>query len=313
MEASDIGVADPIAEQAGFVAELVRRRMTARLSQGALGALMGYDRTYINKVERGALEPTADFTRKAEETLQLGGELWRRWEAFDQSRRHLHRSQPRRPALATEEPAPDLLVEQDEAFLDYADCLYTLVMRKRLLNTGEDPITRFFVRVAVDRYPGEPVRSNEHYRRNYLTLEELAFGARCGNEPMLHEVKEDRDATKEFWLLFHNGQAQFPLYPGEATSIEYRYHVTDSKWGPWFQRTVRLPTRHLGVRLSFPLSLDPIVWGVEIAPAVGQRPLQSPVKRHETADHVHFEWATDRPRLQARYRLEWKFRAGHRE
>jgi transcriptional regulator with XRE-family HTH domain len=311
METQEAGVADPIAEQAEFVAELVRRRMTAQLSQGALGALMGYDRTYVNKVERGALEPTADFTRKAEETLQLGGELWRRWEAFEQSRRH--RSQPRRPATITEEPAPDLLVEQDEAVLNYTDGLYSLVMRKRLLNTGEDPISRFFVRVAVDRYPGEPVRSNEYYRSNCLTLEELAFKARCGDEPMVHEVKEDHDATKEFWLLFHNDQAHFPLYPGEATWIEYRHHVTDDKWGPWFQRTARLPTRHLAVRLTFPLSLDPIVWGVEIAPAVGQRPLQTPVKRHEATDRVHFDWATDRPRLQARYRLEWKFRADRQD
>ncbi|MFI8932595.1 hypothetical protein ACIG3E_33645 [Streptomyces sp. NPDC053474] len=45
--------------------------------------------------------------------------------------------------------------------------------------------------------------------------------------------------------------------------VEYAYSVSDYKWGRWFQRGVRLPTEHLEVQLSFPLALDPVLWGTE--------------------------------------------------
>ena len=85
MEAPGATLQDGIAQQADFVAELVRQRMLARLSQAALGALMGYDRTYVNKIERGALEPTAEFARKADASLHLSGDLFERWESFNDS------------------------------------------------------------------------------------------------------------------------------------------------------------------------------------------------------------------------------------
>lgn len=76
-------------------------------------------------------------------------------------------------------------------------------------------------------------------------------------------VKHDRDAFKEIWLTFANDQARFPLYPGQEAEITYSYTVSGDKWGPWFQRAVRVPTRELSVTLAFPSALKPTVWGTE--------------------------------------------------
>ena len=48
---------------------------------------------------------------------------------------------------------------------------------------------------------------------------------------MTWQVRHDRDAFKELWLLFENDEACFPLYPGESTEIVYSYTVSDIKWG----------------------------------------------------------------------------------
>jgi len=69
----------------------------------------------------------------------------------------------------------------------------------------------------------------------------------------------DRDAFKEVWLLFTHSGSHFPLYPGESTWLEYEYTVSDTHWGFWFQRAVRLPTHHLSVRLDFPVVRLPLM------------------------------------------------------
>ena len=129
---------------------------------------------------------------------------------------------------------------------------------------------------------------------------------------MLWRTKHDRDAFKEVWLLFENADGRFPLYPGERITIEYAYSVGEEKWGQWFQRAVRLPTRRLAVRLDFPPGLDPQVWGVETSLSSEEAPLRTPVVREVDADRVRFEWSTDAPPLNARYRLEWRFRIAAR-
>jgi transcriptional regulator with XRE-family HTH domain len=60
-----------------FRAELARRRRSGGLSQARLASRMGFDRTTVNKVERGALEPSREFARQAELVLEAHGELWR--------------------------------------------------------------------------------------------------------------------------------------------------------------------------------------------------------------------------------------------
>jgi transcriptional regulator with XRE-family HTH domain len=66
--------------------ELARRRRALGLSQARLASRMGFDRTTVNKVERGAIEPSREFAREAERALEADGELWRRWTAFDAAR-----------------------------------------------------------------------------------------------------------------------------------------------------------------------------------------------------------------------------------
>jgi hypothetical protein len=98
-------------------------------------------------------------------------------------------------------------------------------------------------------------QSNELYRNDPLTWDELQLQAWHDGEPITWQVRHDRDAFKELWLLFENDEARFPLYPGETTEIAYSYTVSDIKWGQWFQRAVRLPTKQLIVRLDFPAEL----------------------------------------------------------
>jgi peptide deformylase len=124
---------------------------------------------------------------------------------------------------------------------------------------------------------------------------------------MHRRLKLDRDAAKEVWLLFANEHGQFPLYPGERTTISYAYTVGEEKWGQWFQRAVRLPTRKLTVRLDLPVEFEPQVWGLETSLAA-EVPVRTPLERHNEGDRAIFEWSTDAPALNARYRLEWRFR-----
>ncbi|WP_424862827.1 hypothetical protein [Streptomyces sp. MMS24-I29] len=109
-------------------------------------------------------------------------------------------------------------------------------------------MTRYLIRISVDRYPGDPEQSNAHYRVHPLTWEELDLTATCRGETMRWQAKHDRDAFKEVWLLFDNDHGRFPLYPGGSVWIEYAYSVGDDKWGNWFQRAVRLPTEQLSSR-----------------------------------------------------------------
>lgn len=265
---------------------------------------MGYHRTYVTKIERGALEPTVDFATRADRTLRLAGELIRRWEAFDASRSHPSRARQPRPAVP-EELIADLLVDHDEAWLRRGSDAYHLHMRKTILNCGETPITRFFMRVAVDRYPHDSARSNEFYRGNPLTLDELQIEARCDGEPMDFEAARDQDSSKEIWLLFRNSERQFPRYPRKDCALDYTFRVALDKWGDYFQRSVRVPTRRISVHLEFPRTPAPKVWGLEISPTAGERPFANPINSELLANTVRFHWSAPRPPVSARYRLEW--------
>jgi peptide deformylase len=206
------------------------------------------------------------------------------------------------------ESGSSLLVEYDDAELSYHGRTYRATMRRKLLNCGAEPISRYLIRISVDRYPGSPDQSNELYRNDPLTWDELHLQAWHDGEPMTWQVRHDRDAFKELWLLFENDEARFPLYPGESTEIAYSYTVSDVKWGQWFQRAVRLPTRRLIVRLDFPAELGPSVWGMETSMSAEALPFRTPITRTENGDRIQFAWTTDDPSLHARYRIEWRFK-----
>nr|BFD88503.1 hypothetical protein StreXyl84_79040 [Streptomyces sp. Xyl84] len=295
-----------------FAAEIAYWREVRSMSKKTLAAAMGFDPSYVSHMESGRHKPTEDFARRAEETLNAGRAIWRRWCEYETAKaRSVKAVVPPAPRRAEQPYATGtaLVVEHDAARLDYDGHLYRLSMRRLLRNTGHEPITRYLIRISVDRYPGEPERSNAHYRTHPLTWGELALTATCRGERMRWEAKHDRDAFKEVWLLFENDQGRFPLYPGESVWIEYAYSVGDEKWGRWFQRAVRLPTEHLEVTLAFPAALDPVVWGTETSMTAEAAPLRTAPVRTEEAGMRVFTWTTTSPALHARYRLEWRLRA----
>jgi peptide deformylase len=307
-------MSNPLADRAAdaFAEALVHWRDERGLSKKQLAAQMGFDPSYISHVEARRHRPTEDFARRAEAVLDAGGQIWQRFAEYDQARQQASAA-PARPSLdsrVTEpwlSPAVGLVVEHEQATLSYQDGQYRCVVRRDLYNAGPEPVTRYLVRIAVDRYPGEPERSNRHYRDHPLTWAELDVQAACGGQPMQWRAKHDRDAFKEIWLLFENETSRFPLYPGQRASIEYGYTVGEDKWGHWFQRAVRLPTKRLTVRLDFPTALAPVVWGVQTTLSADVGPLRTPVQRHEGSERTAFEWSTNDPPLNARYRLEWRF------
>jgi peptide deformylase len=298
-----------------FAAELARRRVARGMTKKQLAARMGFDPSYVSHVEGRRHRPTEDFARRAEAVLGAAGAIWQRFQEYDELRHSRATATTHRDPPAPGQwmpPGTGLIVEQEVATLTYVDNSYRCVIRRALYNAGTDPVTRYLARIAVDRFPNDPGRSNRHHRDHPLTFAELNLGAYCEGEgtrePMEWRKKHDRDAFKEVWLLFENENGKFPLYPNNRVVIEYGYTVGQEKWGHWFQRAVRLPTRQLVVRLDLPVGLDPQVWGVETSLSAEEGPLRTPVVRTDEGDRVTFEWSTDDPPLNARYRLEWRYR-----
>jgi peptide deformylase len=294
-----------IEEAEAFAAEVKRWRDVRGLSQGHLGSRVGYDRTYVSKIETGQLLPSRGFAQQADDVLHAGGSIIQAYRDLER----VGRIAVVLPHVPAEEPhAASLLVEREDTSLYYDGRAYTATQRRRLRNDSPDPVTRYLIRISVDRYPGDPERSNAHYRQHPLTWDEIRLRADLDGEPLTWRVKHDRDAFKELWLLFENEDGQYPLYPGESAWLEYAYSVGDDKWGSWFQRAVRLPTHRLGVRLDFPAGLDPAVWGTETTMTAAALPLRTAIRRSERDGRRIYSWSTDDPPLHARYRLEWKFR-----
>jgi peptide deformylase len=292
-----------------FIAELRHWRDVAGLSRKALSERMGYDPSYVGKIESKNARPTVEFAERADDTLRAGGAIVRRWREYDLSTRQgVESPRPIHPVREPPQPPVDLVVEHDHAELRYGDGKYRTLQRRQITNCGTGPITSYLIRISVDRHPGDPELSNELYRENPLTWDELKLYARREGDEMAWRVKQDRDAFKEVWLLFENRYGKFPLYPGESTWIEYGYTVSETKWGNWYQRAVRLPTNRLSVRLFFPRQLEPTVWGMETSMTAEAYPFRTAIERTEEGDESVFSWATDEPPLHARYRLEWNFR-----
>ncbi|GAA5011860.1 peptide deformylase [Kitasatospora paranensis] len=294
-----------------FIAELKRWRDVRGLSQSALAKGVGYTPSYVSKVESGQQRPSRPFAEQADRLLHAGGALRRVFVELGAQVRAEAAVPPQAATdhIAGEAQGASVIVQHDDAELVYDGRFYRATQRRQLYNASPDPITRYLIRISVDRYPGNPERSNRLYRENPLTWEEISLSAKVGSEPVGWRVQHDRDAFKELWLLFENEDGRYPLYPGETTWIEYSYTVSDDKWGTWFQRAVRLPTERLSVRLNFPSDLDPAVWGTETTMTAAAFPFRTAIHQDATGGRRIYSWTTDDPPLHARYRLEWKFRA----
>jgi peptide deformylase len=300
-EATDVSV---------FALELRRWRDVRGLSRAALAKEMGYDRSYVSKVESGAERPSKEFAAHAESALRAGGALRAAFREYEASQT------PKTRSWVGVDPTEyigtgSLVVDHDDATLRYDGHTYRLTQRRRLVNGGTEPVTRYLIRISVDRYPDDPERSNRLYSVNPLTWQEIDLHAWHGQnraETMHWTAHHDRAAFKEVWLLFAGDTGHFPLYPGESTWIEYEYTVGGEHWGNWFQRAVRLPTHTLSVCLDFPAELNAAVWGLHTSMTAQASPFRSPIIRHDNGDRHIFSWSCDDPRLHGRYRLEWDFR-----
>ncbi|MGL5827170.1 MAG: peptide deformylase [Nocardioides sp.] len=291
-----------------FVSEFKHWREVRGRSQTNLAREMGFDRSYISKIETGGERATHTFASRAEDVLHAGGALLRAWRDSDIKKPSRAAARPER-AVEAADATPSLVVEHDHARLSFNGTHYTATQRRVLHNAGSEPITQYLIRIAVDRYPGAPEKSNAHYRQHPLTWQELELRAVHGDrDPMRWTVRHDRDAFKELWLMFENDTGKFPLYPGESTVIEYTYAVSETKWGRWFQRAVRLPTKRLSVDLEFPTDFEPAVWGTETTLTASEVALKTAIRRTGRDGRSLFSWSTEDPPLHARYRLEWSFR-----
>jgi transcriptional regulator with XRE-family HTH domain len=249
-----------------FIAELRHWREVAGYSQKALAKLVGYTPSYVSKVERGTMLASRGFAESADQHLRAGRAIIRRWKDMHDALAELSAGRVRHDEPPADDPqsapGPDLVVEHEQAELAYREGMYHTSIRRLVTSTGAQPVTQYLVRIAVDRYPGDPERSNQLYRDDPLTWEEIGLSASCGDEPMSWHVKHDRDAFKEVWLFSGNGDGRFPLYPGETRWISYVYSVMAHKQGPWQARAIRLPARRLSMTAVFPARLQPVVWGI---------------------------------------------------
>jgi len=304
--------AQQIPAVAAFIAELRHWREVTGYSQKALAKLVGFTPSYVSKVERGTIHASRPFAEQADKHLRAGRAIIRRWRDMHEALAELTPERGRHDEAASDDPqslpAPELVVEHEQAELTYRDRMYESRIRRLLRNTGSQPVTHYLVRIAVDQYPGDPERSNRLYRKDPLTWEEVGLSATCGDEPMSWVIRYDRDAFKEVWLLFENGDGRFPLYPGETAWISYTYTVEAHKWGPWWARAIRVPTRRLSMTLTFPARLEPTAWGITTSTTAEASPFPTAISRQERDDQVVFAWSIDEPPLHARYRMEWKFK-----
>jgi hypothetical protein len=182
---------------------------------------MAYDASYISKIENAQQQPTAEFARRADEVLHAGGSLIRRCRDYTVVRATSRTAQApvRAPSDEGNVLAHSLRVCHEEAECRLIDSIYHLHIRRQLYNASDQPITRYLIRIAVDRHPASPVQSNELYRQRPLTWEEIGLRAWCQDEELRWEAKHDRDAFKEVWLVLRTSTANYRCTPAKAPGL----------------------------------------------------------------------------------------------
>lgn len=82
-----------------FAAEVAYWREVRGLAKRELARRMGFDPSYVSHVESGRHKPTEDFARRAEEALNAGKAIWKRWLDYETAKA------PVAPAAAVPAPA----------------------------------------------------------------------------------------------------------------------------------------------------------------------------------------------------------------
>jgi len=284
--------------------ELAGLRRERGLSQKQLAELIGFDPSYISHVESARHRPSMTFAARADAALGAHGTFVRTYEQTTQAR----------PAAKGYAPGPapevDIVVEREQAGLTYVGHTYVCEVRRRLRNVGTRPVVRHPVHIWPDLFPGDPEQSVRWYRQHPVTVPELDFTAELQRDPpekIEWSLTQDRDSYKKLYLLFRSGDVRYPLYPGQAATLEYRYQISDLHWGQWFQRDIRFFTRELTVILDLPAGAQPNVWGTYAPMSSESGPLPTPIARTVDGNRAIFSWSTKNPALLTSIRLEWRF------
>ncbi|MGC5022497.1 helix-turn-helix domain-containing protein [Micromonospora sp. DT47] len=294
---------------AAFVRELTHWRHQRGLSKKELAGRTGFDPSYVSHIENGRHQPTEEFARRVELVLDSGNRIWQRYVVFAGTRGQGGRFSALGPTAVPPPIGSHLLIEDEQANLSLVDGWYECRFRRALHSVGTEPITRYTVQIDIDRFPDDPARSTTFHSRHPLTLDEVDFRATIGAdqpEPMRWRVTRSRDAFVKIVLMFDTGGTPLPLYPGQRTVVDYAYRVPVWKFGDWLQRDIRLPTRHLTIRLDFPTATRPTVWGNETSFTSESTAEVTPHPR-KGEGVVAYEWAVPRPRLRAQYRVHWRY------
>lgn len=152
--------------QAEFIAELSHWREVTGHSQKALARGVGYTASYVSKIESGTVTPSEEFASKADQVMQAGRAIVRRWREMQRDDRVNHSGQSvRQPEAADPQASPSaaLVVEHEHSELAYLEGMFRTLVRRQLRNIGSEPVTQYLIRIAVDRHPGDPERSNQLY------------------------------------------------------------------------------------------------------------------------------------------------------
>ena len=235
----------PATEVNVFAVELRRWRDVRGHSRATLARAMGYDRSYVSKVESGTERPSEAFAAHAETALHAGGALRIVSATTSQPfRPRPARSGRTRAVRAGRAP----VVDHDDAALRY-DGGYRLTQRRRLVNGGTEPITRYLIRISVDRYPGDPERSNQLYSENPLAWEEigLVLAPATANRANPHRLdrppRPGHGVQGGVAVVSEHGH----LPSGEACWIEQRVHRERDALGQLFQRRAVADPQPVGV------------------------------------------------------------------
>ncbi|MFD6680138.1 helix-turn-helix domain-containing protein [Micromonospora parva] len=294
---------------AAFVRELAYWRRYRAMSKKTLAGRIGFDPSYVSHMESGRHQPTEEFARRVEAVLETGNRVWQRYVVFAGTRRQRGLSLAPAPTAIAPPAGPHLVIEEELASLALVDGWYECRIWRHLHSVGTEPITRHTVQIDIDRFPDDPERSMAFHARHPLSTEEVDFRASIGvdqPEPMEWKVTRSRNAFMKIVLLFGSDGVPYPLYLGQRTLIHYAYRVPEWKFGDWLQRDIRLPTRRLNIRISFPSSSHPAVWGSETSFTTDVATDVTPSPRVRDG-LVEYEWEVPRPRLRAQYRLNWRY------
>lgn len=202
-----------------------------------------------------------------------------------------------------------LVIEHEHVVLAFDGTDYRHTITRVLRNDSFQPVDRYPFRIAVARYPDDPVKNEAQYVRYPLTVEGSQISAWYeseppGRQPMEWMVEHDRPWFKEMWLLFKNAGREFPLQRGQSGAVTYQYTASSQHWGPWSKRKVRLRTGKLSLEFSFPAWMLPEIEGFE--ETVAKTPTPMEVTRRQDGDRIVFTWEVLNPPINAQYQFNWR-------